>query len=141
MKKSEPELVKNTVLIAEFMGYEVIPYQGNEYKPIFNGNKFAKTVGEQKALWNGLDLQFTGRFTEFVKYPFDTDFNYLLPIIRRIEQQGYVVCIAGIKYQVYRLLEERQPIVSLVCGDVSKKTEMVYSLLISFLEKQADELA
>ena len=127
-------LSKNNRLIAEFMGYEVILYQHGEQKPIYNGNPSARTFGEQKALWNGLELEFTGRFVEYVKYPFDTDFNYLLPVIRRIEQQGYVVCIAGIRYQVYKLMDESNPIVSLVCGDLSKKTQMTYDLVVSFLE-------
>ena len=131
---NEAEIVENTVLIAEFMGYEVIPYQRNKYSPIYNGNKYAKTVGEQKSLWNGLDLQFTGRFTENVTYPFDTDFNYLIPIIIRIEQQGYAVAIAGIKYQVYKVLDEQNPIVSLVCGDLSKKTALTYHAVINFLK-------
>jgi hypothetical protein len=126
--------VNNNRLIAEFMGYEVIPYQHNEYRPIYNGNKFVKTIGDEKKLWGGLNLQFTGRFVENVIYPYDKDFNYLLPIIRKIEEQGYVVSIAGIKYQIYRVLEENNPIVSLVCGDLSKKTEMVYDLIIMFIE-------
>lgn len=50
------KLVKISRTIAEFMGYDVINYQHNEYRPIYNGNKYAKTVGEQKALWCGLDL-------------------------------------------------------------------------------------
>jgi hypothetical protein len=128
------EAIQNTVLIAQFMGYEVIPYQHNQYNPIYNGNKFAQTVGQQKDLWNGLDLQFTGRFTQVVNYPFDTDFNYLLPIIRRIEESGYVVAICGISYKIYRLFEEDEPIVSLVCGDLRQKTHMTYCLLIDFLK-------
>ena len=127
--------VKTNTLIAEFMGYETIPYNGNANVPIYNGNKYAKTIGEQKALWGGLDLQFTGRFTEMVNYPFDTDFNYLLPVIRRIEEQGYVVAIKGISYQVYKVLDEQNPIVSLVCGDLTKKTEMTCDLIIKFIEQ------
>ena len=83
----------------------------------------------------GLDLQFNGRFTEKVKYPFDTDFNYLLPVIKRIEEQGYVVAIKGISYQVYKVLDEQNPIISLVCGDLSKKTEMTCDLVTSFIEQ------
>jgi hypothetical protein len=127
-------IIKINRLFAEFMGYNVIPYQHNEYKPIYNGNKYAKTVGQQKELWGGLQLEFTGRFIENVKYPFTTDFNYLLPIIRRIEENGYVVNICGIKYQIYKVLDENNPIISLVCGDVSKKTEMVCALLTEFIE-------
>jgi hypothetical protein len=130
----ETETIKINRTIAEYMGYNVIPYLGNEYKPIYNGNNFAKTVGEQKALWCGLSLEFTGRFVEYVQYPFDRDFSYLIPVIKRIEEQGYVVHIAGIKYQIYKLLDEQNPIISLVCGDLSKKTEMTCDLIISFIE-------
>ena len=128
------DIVKISRLFAEFMGYKVIPYQHNENRPIYNGNKYVKTIGEQKALWGGLDLQFTGRFIENATYPFDTNFNYLIPVIRRIEELGYVVAIARISYKVYRVLEEQTPIISLVCGDLSKKTKTTCDLLVSFIE-------
>jgi hypothetical protein len=128
----ETEIFNNR-LIAEFMGYNVIRYNGTE-NLIYNGNKYAKTVGELKNLWGGLNMEFTGRFVDRVKYPYDTDFNFLIPIIRRIEEAGFVVHIAGIKYQVYHLLEENNPIVSLVCGDISKKTKMVFDLIVDFIK-------
>jgi len=124
-----------TQTIAKFMGYEVIDYQHDVFNPIYNGNKYAKTIGELAHLWNGLALTFTGRFTNAVKYPFDTDFNYLIPVIRRIEEQGYVVAIKGISYQIYRVLEEDKPIISLVCGDLSKKTEMTCDLIVQFINE------
>jgi len=127
-------LVKINRTIAEFMGYEVIPYKGNELNPIYNGNRFAKTVGELRELWGGLDIMFTGAFVKEAIYPFDTDFNYLLPVIKRIEEQGYVVAIKGISYQVHKVLDEQNPIVSLVCGDLSKKTEMTCDLIVYFIE-------
>ena len=34
------ELVKENTLIAKFMGYEIIPYNGNKNTPIYNGNKY-----------------------------------------------------------------------------------------------------
>ena len=129
---TEPQLIEINTLIAQFMGYEIIEYSPNV--PIYNGNKTAKTVGAQQKLWNGLELQFTGRFTECVKYPFDTDFNYLIPVIRRIEECGYVVHIARISYKIYRVLEEDKPIVSLVCGDLHKKTETTCKLITSFIK-------
>lgn len=132
--KTENVIVANNIEIAKFMGYEVILYNGDLTRFIYNGNKFAKTVGQLKRFWGGLDMQYTGRFVECVQYPFHTDFNYLVPVIRRIEEQGFAVHIAGIKYQVYRVLEEDKPIISLVCGNLYKKTEMVYDLIIAFIE-------
>lgn len=128
------KIVKINTVIAKFMGYEIIPYNGNKYAPIYNGNKYAKTVGEQQTLWGGLNLQFIGRYIERVQYPFDTDFNYLIPVIRQIEEQGYVVAIMGISYQIYRVMDQKNPVVSLVCGDLSKKTEMTCDLIVQFLE-------
>ncbi len=43
--------VKINTLIGEFMGYEIISYHGS---PMWNGNKYAKTIGELKKLWGGL---------------------------------------------------------------------------------------
>jgi len=131
--KTETTPTENRI-IAEFMGYEVINYQHSQFNPIYNGHKSAQTIEQQKELWNGLELQFTGRFVSDAKFPFKTDFNYLIPIIRKIEEMGFVVLIAGIKYQVYRILEENNPIIGLVCGDLSKKTEMVCDLIIRFIE-------
>jgi len=78
--------IENTRLILEFMGYEVINYQHNELKPIYSGHNSLKKVGEFKKLWQGLDIAIIGRFTEYVKIPFDTDFNYIMPVVAKIEQ-------------------------------------------------------
>ena len=134
MKTATKTTVEKVRMIAEFMGYEVIPYNGDLNKPIYNGNKYAQTIGELNKLWGGLDLQFTGRFIENATFPFQTDFNYLLPIINLIEKNGYVIGIAGISYKVYKPFEDNKPIIALVCGDLSKKTEMVFNLIIEFIE-------
>ena len=51
-----------------------------------------------------------------------------------IEEQGYVVAIKGISYQIYKIMDEQNPIASLVCGDLTKKTEMVCDLLVAFIK-------
>lgn len=94
MQNLEIKTTEESILIAQFMGYEVIDYQHNENKPIYNGNKFAKTIGEQKKLWGGLELQFTGRFTEYVKYPFSTNWSYLMPIVKQIDNKGASLIIS-----------------------------------------------
>lgn len=118
-------------LIAQFMGFKIIDYKG---KPMYNDNDSAKTIGQLKQLWGGLYLEHTGLSVNTVQYPFNEDFNYLIPVIVKIEQMGYVVAIKGISYQVYKVLDEQNPIIGLVCGDVSKKTEMTYELLIAFIK-------
>jgi hypothetical protein len=125
---------ENNRLIAEFMGYEVIDYQHNKYRPIYNGNKNAKTVGELKNLWGGLDLQFTGRFTECIDYPFNSDWNYLMPIIRMIEVLGYEVLIGRISCQTNKILDRENTISCIVCGDSSRKIEITYDAVIQFIK-------
>ena len=130
--RHEPSEVENTMLIAEFMGYEIITY--NDGRKIYNGHKQLKTIGETKKLWNGQDLEFAGRFVEYVKYPFDEDLNLIFAVIRKIEELGFVICIAGISYKAYRVMEEHNPIVNLVCGDLSKKNELIYDTVIGFIK-------
>lgn len=125
---------ENTKLIAEFMGYKIIKYNDTD-NTIYNGNKYAKTIGEQKELWGGLELQFTGRFVYKVDFPFNTDWNYLMPVIAKIEQSGYVVKICGISCNIYTVIDslDGEPLVSWVCGDVTKKIGLVYDAVIQFL--------
>lgn len=75
---------KKNRLIIEFMGYEVEDYQHNEFRPIYCRHNSLNTVGEFKNLWNGLDTQIIGRFTEVVSFPFDSDWNYLMAVIKEI---------------------------------------------------------
>jgi hypothetical protein len=128
---TQTQLTENTISIAKFMGYETAKYKDGRF--IYNRHKYKKTIGELKKLWMGKDLEFTGRFINSVQYPFHEDFGYLLPIIYKIESMGYVVKIAGISYQIYRVLEENKPIINLVCGELSYKTEMTYRLIIEFI--------
>jgi hypothetical protein len=76
----DQEEIQNTIVIAQFMGYEIGDYLG-QGKPIYNKHKSLKTFGDFKELWGGLEVQFLGRFTEYVKYPFHEDWNYLMPIV------------------------------------------------------------
>ncbi|MEG7772380.1 hypothetical protein U2088_15700, partial [Listeria monocytogenes] len=76
--KNMEELIKINQIIGEFMGYEIIPYQKGKHRPVYSSNKYSKKVilgsdvEEQKIIWGGLDVHFAGRFTECVKYPFNT---------------------------------------------------------------------
>lgn len=132
------EIQKDTIyitsLLTQFMGEEVVPYAGSNARLIYNGNKYAKTIGGVKKWWGGLDVDLCGRFVKDVKLPFSTDFRYLIPIIEHIEEMGYAVLIVRGTYKVYALSDENNPIVHIVCGDLSKKTEMTCELLVRFVE-------
>lgn len=117
--------VENNILIAKFMGYEIVEYQHGKYQPIYNGNKYAKTIGEQKQLWGGLDLQFTGRFTENVNYPFGSDWNYLMPIIKKIEQLQSIKELGDI-YEIEEFLLIRDEL-------CTGRIENSYSAVIDFI--------
>lgn len=112
------ETKNETQMIAEFMGYEVINYQHGEFRPIYNGNKNAKTLGELKKLWGGLDLQFTGRFVEYVNFPFSTDWNYLIPIVFKIIDLKNVYGI------------EKQKILNSINPDIN----ITYNAVIEFIK-------
>ena len=72
-------------LIGKFMGYNVIIYKGHE---TFDSNPSYRTIGETKFLWHGMYLMFTGRYVKDVSYPFNQSWDYLIPIIDRINRTG-----------------------------------------------------
>lgn len=118
-------------IIAEFMGYEIVKYNG---KLLYGENKYAKTRGEFKKLWGEIYLEFTGRGINEVDYPFDRNFSLLIPVIKRIEENGYVVAINGISCGIHRVLCPENKIIELVCGDLSKKTELTCNVIVQFIE-------
>lgn len=115
------EILEYNKRCAEFMGYKVID------EPL---------VIDGLIVWNkSTHPSFPDNTVVVSNLFYHSDFNYLIPVIRKIEEHGYVVAIKGISYQVYKVLDEQNPIVSLVCGDLSKKTEMTCDLIASFIEK------
>lgn len=125
-------LRENTRLIAEFMGYEIISYKG---KLTYNGHISYTKYGDLLKLWQGLEVMFAGRLVDNLIYPFHEDFRYLIPIIQKIEESGHVVCIAGISYKIYPILEPDNVIVSFVCGDLGRKTLTTYELIVAYIKE------
>ena len=68
--------------------------------------------------------------------PFDTDWNWLMEVVQAIEEKGYVVAIKGISCAIYPLLKDNHEdyISSFVCGDLSKKIDIVHSAIIGFIK-------
>lgn len=134
MDNQETKTIEECELIAKFMGYEVINYQRGNYKPIYNGHKIYKTIGELRQLWQGLDLQFTGRFTEFVKYPFSDNWNYLMPIVNEIENKGASLLIG----RMFCEIKYTNPLNAKIHFDVriasGVKINAVYGAVIEFIK-------
>lgn len=65
---------------------------------------------------------------------FHSNWNWLMKVVIAIEKMGFVIAITGISYKVYKVLDEQNPIVSLVCGDLSKKLELTYNTVVRFIK-------
>lgn len=65
---------------------------------------------------------------------FDTDWNWLMSVVEKIESLGYTVTIAGVMCKVTKVLDIENSIVSYVLGDKSRKLELVYITIVDFIK-------
>ncbi len=68
---------------------------------------------------------------ETLKYHLSWD--WLMPVVMKIETMGFDVNIKGIVCSVNRLLET-ETFIQLCLGEKSRKIELVYSVVIAFIE-------
>jgi len=110
------EILEGNKLIAEFMGYEKYTIKGKSdgYRivKINTGITFDSCVGSLE---------------------FHSSWDWLMPVVEKIELSGYVVNIKGISVSISRLLAD-DSIVQYVCGNLSKKIELVYITVIEFIK-------
>lgn len=68
--------------------------------------------------------------------PFGSDWNWLMEVVQAIERKGFVVAIKGISCAIYPLLQDKPEyyIANFVCGDLSKKIDIVYTACIEFIK-------
>lgn len=59
-----------------------------------------------------------------------------MEVIQAIEEKGFVVAIKGISCAIYPLLQDKPEyyIANFVCGDLSKKIDIVYTACIEFIK-------
>ena len=72
----------------------------------------------------------TGLFHE-LKY--HTSWDWLMPVVYKVESLGYSVNISRIKVSINHIGSEEE-MFSWVCGDPSKKMEILYETLFQFIE-------
>jgi hypothetical protein len=65
-------------LIGMFLGWEVITYKGQD---TFDGHKTCKNIGEKINRF-GKNLSFTGCFVKDIEYPFETDWGFLMILVK-----------------------------------------------------------
>lgn len=67
-------------------------------------------------------------------YNYYSSWDKLMPVVEKIEGLGFEVLIGRISCNINKVLDRENPIASFVCGDISKKREIVYSAIIEFLK-------
>lgn len=103
----------------------------------FLGGKIVedKTLNPLIRKWASPDFKpLNGKFISGHEFHFDTDWNWLMAVITKIESLGYEVLIGRISCQINLVLERDTPIVNFVCGDITKKHEIVYQTCLQFVE-------
>jgi len=114
--------IENNKLIAEFMGYNVI-----KEPPIKEGIY----------IWSkAIDSSFPNKTLIESSLKYHTDWNWLMGVVQKIEEKGFVVAIRGISCAIYPVLQDKPKdyISNYVCGDLSKKIDIVYSAIIGFIK-------
>jgi len=100
------EIVKGNTLIAKFLGVsEKVVIKYNKDPEIWSCN---------------------------VKY--HLSWEWLMPVVEKIESMGFDVLIKGISCNVCRILEDNDPIISWVCGNRLDKIGLVYKTVIEFIK-------
>ena len=79
---------------------------------------------------DGNDFQ-SGRRHEYLL--FHTSWDWLIPVVEKIESLGYTVNISRITTSISEMVNE-ETMFSWVCGDISKKLEITYNTVVQFIE-------
>jgi hypothetical protein len=90
---------------------------------------------------NKLIAEFDGRVNKMCHdnttaspYNYHTAWDWLMPVVEKIESLGYTVTIAGVLCKVHRVLDMDNPMVSWVLGDKTRKKELVYTTVTDFIK-------
>ena len=57
-----------------------------------------------------------------------------MPVVEKIDELGYDTVTSRISIKISEILDGDNPIVSLVCGDISKKQEITYNAIVEFIK-------
>ena len=103
------EIIEGNQLIAEFMGYDFIAENSH----------------------------FIVRESDYLEpyhHKFNSSWDWLMPVVEKIDLMGFDVQISRISIKISRILENENPIISLVCGDVSQKLDLCFLAVVEFIQ-------
>lgn len=83
---------------------------------------------------NKLIAEFMNYGKPIIQYRFHKYWDELMPVIIKIDDIGYEVLIGRISCKITEILDNDNPIVSMVCGNVNKKIGLIYETVIKFIE-------
>ena len=98
---------------------------------------FAEFIGMQKTDLGWFDYEEvlnTKGSNTFDELLFDQSWDWLMAVVRKVEELGYEVLIMGISCSVNKVLDRDNPIVTWVCGDKSNKIGLVYTTMFEFIK-------
>ena len=113
-KELSVSVIEGNKLIAEFMG--------GWYETKDQPNPYWENIWSEKIYPDTKDLKY------------HKSFDWLMPVVEKIESLGYEVKIGRISCQVHEILKQNSPISSLVCGNISKKIDLVYDVCVNFIQ-------
>lgn len=102
--------------------------KGNKAIALFM-NTFEKYESDRKVLIR--DIQYK-HVVESMQYHYD--WLWLMPVVQKIDEIGFDVHISRISCKITRILEPENVISSRVCGDISKKIEVIWAAVVAFIE-------
>jgi len=73
-----------------------------------------------------------GKAGVIMSLSYHDDYLWLMPVVEKIDSLGYDVVINRISCKVLKFGGDKNPIASWVCGDLSKKKEIIFDTCVEF---------
>lgn len=95
------------------------------------GNKLIAEFMGLKIITDGISW-FDTSYKPLGKY--HSSWEWLMPVVQKIDELGFNTQISRISVKISEILCEDKPIISLVCGDLSQKNNLVWLAVCDFIK-------
>lgn len=117
------EKTESNKLIAEFMGSELEETLTNQFVYAIKHRGNTRKLNDIKT-----------DFYEPDELLYDLSWDWLMPVVEKIEHIGFEVVIGRISCQVNKILDKENPIAKFVCGDLTKKISLTHKVVVEFIK-------